>query len=342
MLFRYPLFVWFFITCSVGYGQAIEQDTAYWEAYDAAMVDRIWDGMEEPTYRELFDSLKVALARRLKNGPVTESLAYRYHWISLRLKTRFPVEVKPYADTAIMLRIEAKAPTADIAQSYYEKGRVLRILGNGQESLHLFEEGVRIMSQAIMELDSTPNLAKRQAYFLVEAGLSAGENGNFELGKLRLRQIPSLLQLDTSSLAVKTSFESMIAKGKIEALSGNYALSVQSYREALESNYFDNASLSNRGSVIGSLGMSLLWSGMYAEAEDEMLASLQLFEASESWLNISSTCINIMNLRVLQKRPQEALDLIEIAESSARKVEGAKKGIVYGELSLPSKRAKTS
>lgn len=339
MILRTLLFTGFFFIGLSLQGQTINQDTAYWEDFDAGMVDRIWDGLEEQTYRRLFDSLKIEMATRLRNGPVTTSLAYRYHWISLQLKGLFLEEVKPYADTAIMLRIEAGAPTADIAQSHYEKARVLRSLGSDQESLTFFEEGIRIMSQAIAELDSTPNLAKRQAYFLKEAAWSAGLNGNYELARIRLRQVPSILRLDTSSIASKTAYETLIVSGNIEVLAENYAEAIQLYQQALDTDFFRGAGAIFRGSVNNNLGMALLLNGQYAEADQVLGQAVTFFSSTTDWFGLASAYINILHLRVRQRRPEEALALLGVAESTAKKVGGSGKGIIFGELYLYAAQA---
>ncbi|MFK8164795.1 MAG: tetratricopeptide repeat protein, partial [Lewinella sp.] len=339
MVLRTLVFACLILACFSGYGQIPERDTAYWEKFDAEMVDRIWDGMEDPTYRKLFDSLKIEMAIRLQNGPVTESLAYRYHWISLRLKRFFLEDVRPYADTAIMLRIQVNAPTADIAQSYYEKGRVLIRLGSDQEALTFFEEGVRIMSQAIMEEDSTSDLVRRQAYFIKESAVAAGRNGNFELARLRISQIAPLLKKDSSSSANQTAFETKITEGNLEEFVGNIDKSIELYRQAMQLPYFANPSVGNLGVTKNNLGLKLLKSGRYDEAEKELTESVNLLENTDNWLNLSSTYINIMDLRVRQNRPQEALDLLDLAESTAKKVDGTNKGIVFGELYLYAAQA---
>lgn len=339
MVLRILLFTCFLMACFPGQGQTLEQDTAYWENYDAEMVDRIWDGMEDPTYRKLFDSLKIELATRLKNGPATESLAYRYHWMSLRLKKLFLVEVKPYADTAIILRELTKAPIADIAQSHYEKARVLRLLGNDQEASSFFEEGVRIMNKAIVVLDSIPDLAKRQAYFMKESAVTAGNNGNFELARLRLQQIPYLLRLDSSQVSKQTAYETAVTMANIEGLAGKYSESIEYYREALDMDYLKTATPLAQGAARMNLGRRLFWLKQYDEAEREIDAALSLYENTNHWTNLSSAYINIMDLRVRQKRPQEALDLLDLAESTAQKVAGSSKGIVFGELYLYAAQA---
>ncbi len=334
MLKRTLLFFLFCLHSHLGYSQTANQDTAYWETFDAQMVDRIWDGMEAPTTRKLFDSLRVELAVRLKHGPLTESLAYRYHWMSLRLKQYFPAEVKPYADTAIDLRIRVGAPTADIAQSHYEKGKLLRILGNDRESLSFFEDGVQIMNLAISEQDSIPDLAKRQAYFISSAAVSAVRNGNFELARLRLKQIQPLLRIDTSSLALQTAYVALINEGELEALAGNYDLSVQLYREGEKTEYFKRADFWNQGALKNNLGLTMVYAGRYKEAEAELTAAIPLYQAIERWQGLASAYINIMHLRVRQNRPQDALDLFQLAEETALKVDGANRGIIFGELYL--------
>lgn len=334
MAFRTLLIILLTLGWMTSYGQGEVRDTAYWEAYDAAMVDRIWDAMDEPTYRELFDSLKVELATRLKNGPITESLAYRYHWISLRLKGRFPLEVKPYIDTAIQLRTQVGVPTADIAQSHYEKGKVLRLLGNDQGAHSFFEEGVRIMNQAILELDTTPDLAKRQAYFLIKAAWSAGYNGNFELARLRLKQIPLLLRKDTSSLSANTAYFSLVTEGDIEGLAGNDDKSIEIFQQILQLPYFKKVSSYNQATSRNNLGLKLLRSGLYEEADRQLSAAITIHEKGDRWIGLASSYINMIHLRVLQGRPQEALEFFELAKLAVAKTEGSNKGIVFGELYL--------
>lgn len=203
------------------------QDSLFWVRYDA-VVDSLFRVVD--TGEEALVVMGPLLAARREAGPVNEALAYRYHWIALKSGIFGAFRAKPYADTAIQLRTEAKVVKADIAQSIYQRGRVLKDMARHQSSLKDFEVAVKMMDEAYREatsMEKRKDLAYRLGYFYREAANSARENGNFGLADLWLDQIPDLLLVGPNPL---TKFAATRTRADVHTDAGRFSKAIALYQ----------------------------------------------------------------------------------------------------------------
>lgn len=324
---------------AVVYGQFTAEDSLRAIKMDEGMILRIWSRPESEslTYAELIEVLGDSLSMRRRTGPVTASLAYNYHLIPLYIKNYEPALVKPYIDTAIILRMETGAPTADIAQSYYEKGRVMRLIGDYQSSLRFHEEALRIMDRAITESSLTPFLAEKKAYFLKEAAYAAKLNGNYKLGHLRLAQIPALVPI--ASKSAQTVFEAMITEADIESEEGNYIRSVQLYELVKSLPYYTDVNDTDRAVVLNNQGLANMRAGSYQEAEGFFKSALIQFNQNRRRDFEIAVLANLIHLNNLRGRPEEAINLLAQADRMLESIPTLRYGNIIGELYVYSGEA---
>lgn len=333
------LSVAFMLLPALAQSQFTPEDSLRAIEYDQNLLNTFFGTPETanlPTSEQI-TLLGEAIAKRQRNGPITVSLANNYHQIARGFKSDHPDLVKPLIDTAITLRIQAGALTVDIAQSHYEKGRILYLLGDFQNCLFFHEEALRIMDQAIDEEGLTPDLARRKAYFLKEAAFAARLNGNYELGRLRLAQIPPLVPI--ASRYEQTVFEATVTEAEIETLTGNFSRAIQLYENAVSLPYFTNAPVGDKASVQNGQGYVNMLAGKYSKAEVFFNTAAQGFRLMKNQASEASTLINLIQLNNLKNKPDAAEELRKRSELILSDFSGAKYGEIPGELYLYSAEA---
>lgn len=312
------------------------QSLAEWGRRDTAAFNKIYDNTE--TIDELFEALRSYLAQRQASGPITKSLANYYHWIPLRLKYYYPNEVLAYADTAIDLRVRVGADIAKVAQSHYERGRVLQQLGRYTESLESHEEGVRLLSKAIAERDTTENLANRQGYFLKEAAVAARFTGDYVLANLYLDQIPQLLKFAPNPI---TEFDALVTRGDIYDEQGLLSKANAAYTAARALPYFEDAYIGDKGVVL--LNQAILLNDMgKAKAAQELLNEALQLTATEGEYELNRLSMQAESLRSLSLigGSEQAINkLVAAGLATAETLYPNDQGPVLGELLLRAAEA---
>jgi len=303
------------------------QDTAYWMRKDSVMYDSVLS--KATTVPGFIDDIGKLMAKRRINGPVTTSLAYNYHRISLNFRDAAPALVLPYVDTAIVLRI-AVDNRMNIAQSHYEKARVLDALGDYQGALRLFEEAIVLMGEAIAEKkDTVPELARRMGYFLTQTAASARKNGNLELAKLRLKQIPALFRHYRWQ---RTEFEAPFIEANIYNTEGNFAKAIEIYQLLASSEDFKEEYEYQEAGVIANLGVAHLMAGNLSLAEEKILEGLALLRSDDIHLEVAAGYGSLLKLRTKQQRYEETTEVLDLGLREANLVYPNGNGPVIGEL----------
>ena len=329
---RIPFFFLLLLSTGLAYGQFTAEDTLRAEAYDEVMINNFASDPEnkDDTYAQWIEKLGALLAERRLTGPVTVSLAYNYHRMSLLFKDIHPYLIRPYADTAIVLREAVGAPTADIAQSYYEKGMVLQRTGQAALSHFFHEEALKIMDRAIGEEGLTADLGRRKAYFLKEAAFTAKLNGNYELARLRLAQIPPLAEVAT--LSATTIIGSLITEASIELNSGNYDRADSLYAHAISLPAFAQRKPADRSRLLQNRAYNKMLAGDYPEAERLYTAARAELGAVPANNYAAYEAVNLLRLDLLRGRPGAALAALPAAEATVLESAGLRYGEVPGEL----------
>ncbi|MFK8162386.1 MAG: CHAT domain-containing protein [Lewinella sp.] len=273
------------------------------------------------------------LARRLREGPVDSTLADHYHRVSIYLKAYDPNFVKSYADKAIELRVLVKDKLDNIAQSYYERGVLQTRMGHHQSAFRDLQVAVTKMSTAITAQDSTQNLARRLGYFLVEAAISAKENGNYPLAHLWLQQTPPLLNIYYNP---KAEFGAKLTQADTYQRQGRFNEAIQTYRQATSLTYLSQSPFKNdRMAVYANWGITHNRNKQPLLAEVQLKKALEIYYEEEgvgSPINAASNFSGLIRSMNLQGRYGEVDALLTKGLSEAHLVYTDRKGPVIGEL----------
>jgi CHAT domain-containing protein len=321
------------------FGQFTKEDSLRAIAYDQSMYENFTSAEEnqDDTYAQWIEKLGALLSKRQREGPLTVELASNYHRMSLSFISVHPELIKPYVDTAIILRKAAGSPTLDIAQSHYEKGRVLQRTGETPGSLFYHEEALKIIDQAIDEESLLPELARRKIYFLKEAAYVAKLNGNYELAKLRLAQIPPLVSFSSGS--DRAVYEALITEGDIEMRLQNFARADELYLQAPRLPFHQTRSPQYKSRLIQNRAYNKMLAGNYKEAEILYTAAKQELGLAVDNVSKAYEGINLIRLNILRGQAQTAANMLPTAELALKKLPGATYGEAPGELYLYSAEA---
>jgi CHAT domain-containing protein len=218
----------------------------------------------------------------------------------------------------------------NIAQSHYEKGRVLNALGNYQGALTLFEEAIVLMSEAIAEKsDTVPELARRMGYFLTQTAAMARKNGNIELAKLRLEQVPSLYR---HYRWPQTVFEAPFIEANVYNDEGDFTKAIEIYQRLGNSQELKKEYERQQAAVVTNLSVAHLKAGNLTLAEEKMLEGLALLRGNDLHLNVAAAYGNLLKLRTKQQRYDETPEILKQGLSEANMVYPNGKGPIIGEL----------
>ena len=305
------------------------QDSLFWNRYDG-IVDSLFRTVD--TGDEALAVMAPLLAERRRTGPISPDLAYRYHRIALMPTVFGNARSLRYADTAILLRTEAKAVRADIAQSVYQRGRVLKNMSRHRSALRDFEAALRMMREAYETATDDPtrqDIARRLGYFYREAANSARENGDFGLADLWLDEIPALLEVGPNP---RTEFEAGLTRADVHNDAGRYERAVQSYRALIGSSAYAGAGKINQTVALQNLGTALNRAGqaeaartVLEEAADRHLAAGRTRRLSF----VRSELISVLNRL---GAPDEAEEMFAAGLADARRAYPGDKAAVLGEL----------
>ncbi len=304
-----------------------QQDTSYWEQYDATAFEEADNTANSEA--EYFDLLASVLSNRRRQGPLTRSLAYNYHTFARQLRIPRPELALTYIDTALAMKTEIGDIKRDIAQSYYAKGRILTRLGNHQRALRTYNLALRLMDEAFTEQDSIPDLARRLAYFYVEAARSARENGNYALANLRLKQIPPLSEIYDNP---QTTYSAELIQADVYSDLGAHQAAVTACQRLEAMPYYSTAYIDDQAALHHNKGIFYNRMNRASEAEVSLRKAIALNSEANNKQNLSFTQSSLVRSLNLQGRYAEAEAEFLACLSTLEGVYANGKAPVWGEI----------
>ncbi len=295
------IFIVFLAVFFISPGLHSQQDTVYWEQYDARIFEEA--GNNANSEEEYYALVRSELAKRRTNGPLTASLAYNYHTFARQLRIPQPDLALTYIDTALAMKTEIRDVKRDIAQSYYAKGRILTRLGDNQSALRTYDLALELMNETFIEQDSLPDIARRLAYFYVEGARSARENGNYALAELRLAQIPPLVAIFDDSL---TPFNAVVIRADIYSERGDHQAAISTYQRAQLQPYYLAMGANGQAFVHQNMGITYNNMGAPQLAENSLRKAIELNTEAGNKTNLSFTQSSLLRSLNLQGRYAEA------------------------------------
>ena len=278
-----------------------QQDTLSWKQYDRI----VFEEAEKTTNSdaEYFELLASVLSARHREGPLISSLAYNYHTFARQLRISRPELALTYIDSALAMKTEILDSKVNIAQSYYAKGRILTRLGDDQRALRIYDLALQLMNEAFTEQDSTPDLARRLAYFNVEGARSALRNGNNTLADLRLDQIPTLIRIYNNPL---TLYSASLIKARNFRIKGDFQAAISTYREMKSLPYYLSSDAHDRAVVHQNTGVVFNKMRKPKLAETSIRRAIDLFLEADYKQNLSFSQSSLVRSLNLQGRYAEA------------------------------------
>lgn len=308
---------------------AIAQDSLFWVRYDTT-TDSLARVAE--TWQDALDAIAPILAKKRQSGPPTKELAYRYHKIALGFKRFGPFAVKPYADTAIQLRIQARATKAKIAQSIYQRGRIFTSMSLHRSALTDFQTSVTMLEEALRE-STTPevraDIAYRLGYFYIEAANSSRRNGDFGLAELWLDQIPAMLRITPDT---RTEYEAYIYKGDVYNDAGRYEEAAAIYETFKTTPLYAEVNPSLKGAITQNLGVAFNRMRRPALAKPNLEAAIALNREAKNTANLSFTYSALVKTHNLLQEFTQAKDMLKAGLEQSALAYPTGKAAVIGEL----------